>query len=202
MGVWFGNAQGPHSRQRAHRRAGRLQPDHGAVGPGGRVQGDLSLGRDARLGEERHRGESDVAGNGRRGGRHPRLLQAAAGARRRRRLGRPGACASHRRACRSRGLRGDRDRGPALAAAGRAPRRHRPSGADRILRGEAQGGARRAHRSRTSSSSPAPMRAAPAASTKRSAAAKPSPKPAPTWCSASRAIRKRCAWWASGCRTR
>ena len=49
-----------------------LQPDHGAAGAGGRLQGDLSLRRDARLGEERHRGQPDAAGDGRRGGRHPR----------------------------------------------------------------------------------------------------------------------------------
>ena len=147
MGVWLGNAQGPHSRQRARGRAARAQPDDGAHGRGGRLQGGLSLGRVARLGQMRHRGQSDAAGTGRGRGRHARGLQAADRARRRRRLGRSGAYPPHRRAGGSRGLRRDRDRGPAAAAADGAPRRHRPSRAQRILPQEAQGSAGGAHRS-------------------------------------------------------
>ena len=140
--------QRTHCGQRSHRCAGRAQPDHGAAGRGGRLQGDLSERRIARLAQMRYRGEPEPAGAGRGGGRHARGVQAADRARCRRRLGRSGACAPDHRAVGGGRLRRHRDRGPAAAAPGRASRRHRSSGADRIHAQEDRGGARRAHRSR------------------------------------------------------
>src|SRR5262245_14451156 len=60
-GVQLGETEGPDPRQRPHRGAGGVQPDHGADGGGRGLQGNLPLWRHARLGEMRHRGEPDAA---------------------------------------------------------------------------------------------------------------------------------------------
>ena len=75
------------------------------------------------------------------------VSQDPGGARRRRRLGRSGPHPPHRRHVRGGGRRVHRDRGPASAAPGRAPHRHRQSGADRARRRPDQGGGRRPHQS-------------------------------------------------------
>ena len=73
------------------------------------------------------------------------VSQDPGGARRRRRLGRSGPHPPHHRHVGGGRRRVHRDRGPAAAAPGRAPRRHRPPGADRARRRPDQGGGRRPH---------------------------------------------------------
>src|ERR1051325_3843181 len=71
------------------------------------------------------------------------------GARCRRRLGRPGPHPPHHRHVRGGRRPVHRDRGPAAAAAGRAPCRRRPAGADRSRHGPNQGGGRGPHQFRS-----------------------------------------------------
>ena len=87
QGAGFGKAQGPDQRPRPHRRTGRAQPDHGADGGLGRLQGGLSQRRLARLVQGRHRGRAVADRDDPGGGGHPHRLQDPGRARRRRRLG-------------------------------------------------------------------------------------------------------------------
>jgi len=145
--------------------------------------GDLPLRRHARLGQVRDRGEPDAPGDGPRSRstsaptcRLPLVLDAGGG------WGESGGTSTHpSRLRRSRGLRGDRDRGSA-ACHGRFEHH---VGIDHLVpteffHQEAQGGTRRPHRSESRDHRAHQCHAArPAASRRRSAAARPSPRPAP-----------------------